>query len=119
MNREAPQAQKQSPDSRITRRTALLSAGAVSLAAASRGVETTAPATGTAQSPHGYKFRDDTDQTDLIHWPSLHEGKGAVDIKFFFRPDGAPKPALLLLYTIPPGASEGVDTHRPGDVKLV
>jgi hypothetical protein len=76
----------------------------------------TAPAI--APSPRGYTFRHDTDQTDLIHWPGLHEGKGVIEIKFFFRTDGAAKPARLLLYTIPPGASEGVHTHKRGDTKL-
>ena len=83
----------------------------------SRGVKATAPATEIARSPGGYKFRNDNDQTDLIHWAGLHEGKGTVDIKLFFRADRAPNPALLLLYTIPPGASEGVHTHNPGDAK--
>jgi quercetin dioxygenase-like cupin family protein len=103
---------------RMTRRTALQSAAAVSLAAATsfgkaHGIEVSE----IMPSPHGYRFRTDMDQTDLIHWPALHEGKGAVDVKFFFRVDGAPKPALLLLYTIPPGASEGVHTHKLGDAK--
>jgi hypothetical protein len=45
-------------------------------------------------------------------------GKGAIDVKFFFREEGAPKPALILIYTIPPGAGEGVHVHKPGDAKL-
>jgi quercetin dioxygenase-like cupin family protein len=101
---------------KLTRRTALLSIGAASLATVTsfkkaHGIET-------AQLPREYKYRNDGDQTDLVHHSGLHEGKGVVDIKFFFRGDGAPKPALLLLYTIPPGASEGVHTHKPGDAKL-
>jgi oxalate decarboxylase/phosphoglucose isomerase-like protein (cupin superfamily) len=55
---------------------------------------------------------------NLIHYPSVHDGKGTIDIKAFFRAEGHAKPALLLIYSIPPGASEGVHTHRPGDKKM-
>lgn len=51
-------------------------------------------------------------------YPALHHGKGQVDVQFFFRTGrttGAAEPALLMTYTIPPGASEGVHTHRLGD----
>jgi len=118
MTKKVPQRQKRpsGPTGRLTRRTVLLSAGATSVAAVTsfkkaHGLEAASP-------PRQYKFRNDGDQMDLIRYPGLHEGKGAIDIKFFFRDDGSPKPALLLLYTIPPGASEGVHTHKPGDAKL-
>ena len=48
----------------------------------------------------------------------LHDGKGTIDAKFFFRQDKFAKPALLLTCAIPPGANEGVHTHRPGDAKM-
>lgn len=65
----------------------------------------------------GYKYRNDPDDAKIIHYPGVHQGKGAIDVKFFFRDEGAPKPALLLIYNIPPGASEGVHTHNVGDEK--
>jgi mannose-6-phosphate isomerase-like protein (cupin superfamily) len=40
----------------------------------------------------------------------LHKGKGAIKAKFF-RFGGASKPSLMLIYDIPPGASEGVHVH--------
>src|SRR5215831_14704372 len=43
--------------------------------------------------------------------------KGAINVKFFFREEGFPNPARILIYTIPPGASEGVHIHMPGDAK--
>jgi quercetin dioxygenase-like cupin family protein len=64
------------------------------------------------------KFLKDHDQANVLRRPGLYEGKGAIDVKFFFREEGAPKPALILIYTIPPGASEGVHVHKPGDAKL-
>lgn len=62
-------------------------------------------------------FRNDPDSSGVIRARGLHEGKGFVDVKLFFRSELviASKPAILLIYTIPPGASEGVHTHRPGD----
>lgn len=61
-------------------------------------------------------FRQDTDQNDVLNW-CVHEGKGKIDMKIF-RFDGAPRPAVLLIYTIPPGNSEGVHVHRPGNKEL-
>lgn len=58
----------------------------------------------------GYSHRNDPDDADVRRYPGVHQGKGAIDVKFFFRDEGAPKPALLLIYDIPPGASEGVHT---------
>jgi oxalate decarboxylase/phosphoglucose isomerase-like protein (cupin superfamily) len=64
------------------------------------------------------KFLKDCDQANVLSYPSVYEGKGAIDVKFFFRKEGAPEPARLLIYTIPPGVSEGVHAHRPGDTKF-
>lgn len=66
---------------------------------------------------HPYAFRNDPDHERLIAYKGVHEGKGTIDIKFFFRDEGASKPALLLIYNIPPGAGEGVHTHNIGDEK--
>jgi mannose-6-phosphate isomerase-like protein (cupin superfamily) len=65
--------------------------------------------------PDGHRM--ERDHENLIHYPHVHEGKGTIDIKAFFRADGYAKPALLLIYSMPPGSSEGVHTHRPGDEK--
>lgn len=66
---------------------------------------------------YNYDFKKDFDFKDVIPISGLHEGKGVVDVKFFFGEDDSPMPALLLTYALPPGASEGVHTHRPGDAK--
>lgn len=71
----------------------------------------------TPPSGRSYPFRNDPDHERLIAYKGVHEGKGTIDIKFFFRDEGAPKPALLLIYNIPPGASEGVHTHHAGDTQ--
>jgi gentisate 1,2-dioxygenase len=71
-----------------------------------------------APAARSYTFRNDPDHERLIRYAGVHEGKGALNIKFFFRDEGAPKPALLLIYNIPPGASEGVHTHNVGDKKM-
>jgi mannose-6-phosphate isomerase-like protein (cupin superfamily) len=47
----------------------------------------------------------------------VYNGKGAINVKFFFREEGFPNPARILIYTIPPGTSEGVHVHMPGDAK--
>jgi oxalate decarboxylase/phosphoglucose isomerase-like protein (cupin superfamily) len=61
------------------------------------------------------KFKVEKDDEELVRRQHVYNGKGAIDIRFFFRAAGHPLPALLLTYNIPPGASEGVHTHRPGD----
>lgn len=61
-------------------------------------------------------FKKDHDQANVIRrYPHVHAGKGAIDVKFFFRGEMAAAPALFLIYTIPPGTSEGVHTHHVGD----
>ena len=65
-----------------------------------------------------YAFKNDPDHENLARIEAVHAGKGAIEIKLFFRDDGASKPALLLIYNIPPGASEGVHTHNVGDQKM-
>jgi mannose-6-phosphate isomerase-like protein (cupin superfamily) len=66
----------------------------------------------------GFKFRNDPDRASVLRVPHAHEGKGTIDVKLFFQEESASKPALLLIYTIPPGASEGVHTHNIGDPKM-
>jgi mannose-6-phosphate isomerase-like protein (cupin superfamily) len=55
------------------------------------------------------------DRVDSIQCAALHGGKGIIDVKCAFREEKVAEPALLLTYSIPPGASEGVHTHSRGD----
>ena len=71
----------------------------------------------TAVTSSPQNFLKDHDRVNVLRC-SLYKGKGAIDVKFFFRDEGAPNPARLLIYTIPPGASEGVHVHRSGDAKF-
>lgn len=68
---------------------------------------------------HNYYFKKQLDFEDVIRYPNAHGGKGVIDVKIFFREDGAQTtaamPAWLLTFTMPPGSSEGVHTHRRGD----
>lgn len=61
-----------------------------------------------SQPTHFYDHHD----RDVQHRP-IHEGKGSLGVKFF-RFEKATRPAVLLIYTIPPGCSEGVHVHKPG-----
>jgi mannose-6-phosphate isomerase-like protein (cupin superfamily) len=107
------------PSDRVNRRV-MLSCSAASLA--SVAVFKHAHGLGKVDGAEGpsrvYEFTSDPDHRSLIHYPGVHGGKGAIDVKFFFREEEAPKPALLLIYNIPPGASEGVHTHNRGDIKM-
>jgi mannose-6-phosphate isomerase-like protein (cupin superfamily) len=60
-------------------------------------------------------FSRDAEDVELMQIPAVHQGKGTLGVKFFFRDQQPAKPALLLIYNIPPGASEGVHTHNLGD----
>lgn len=73
-------------------------------------------ATTTAKRSVG--FVKDHDLSEVSRSAHLHEGKGAIDVKYFFWEEKASRPALILIYTIPPGASEGVHVHKPGNEKL-
>ena len=56
---------------------------------------------------------------EAFPYPNAHGGKGVIDVTYFFREDGtettAANPVWLLTFSMPPGSSEGVQTHRPGD----
>ncbi len=58
------------------------------------------------------------DGQNLVHYEHLHGGKGAVEVQFIFREQRFAEPALLLVYHIPPGASEGLHVHEAGDAEL-
>ena len=62
-------------------------------------------------------FLKDSDQENVLRYDRVYNGKGAINVKFFFHEEGFPNPARILIYTIPPGASEGVHIHMPGDAK--
>jgi quercetin dioxygenase-like cupin family protein len=102
----------------VTRRSVLAGAGVgaiTALAAFKRAHGLEAATSSAADRSSGYRL--ERDHENLIHYKNVHEGKGTIDIKAFFRAEGHARPALLLIYAIPPGASEGVHTHRPGDKK--
>jgi oxalate decarboxylase/phosphoglucose isomerase-like protein (cupin superfamily) len=63
-------------------------------------------------------YQLERDAENLIRYESLHGGKGWVDIKFVFRGTRVAEPALILVYNIPPGASEGMHSHEAGDTEL-
>jgi mannose-6-phosphate isomerase-like protein (cupin superfamily) len=47
----------------------------------------------------------------------MHGGRGIIDVRWFFESHRPARPALLLEYDIPPGASEGVHTHAVGSAE--
>ena len=104
---------------RMSRRSALATSAATLLATAeffkkAHGMQSIP----LASTPPNHPYRNDPDHERVMHYSGIHEGKGAIDVKFFFRDEGSPRPALLLIYNIPPGASEGVHTHNVGDQKM-
>jgi oxalate decarboxylase/phosphoglucose isomerase-like protein (cupin superfamily) len=114
---------KRGPSARVNRRAVLLSASAASLAAANffakaHGLEE-------ASAP-GFTYRNDPEQVNFRQLRNHYQGKGAIGVKVFFNDvgitkittAGLSKPAMLLIYDIPPGASEGVHTHNVGDTKV-
>lgn len=60
-------------------------------------------------------FQLDNDRRNVTH-ERVHEGRGVIGVKYVF--ENASAPALLITYTLPPGASEGLHTHRLGDAQL-
>ena len=56
----------------------------------------------------------DRDDLGVEAYEGVHNGKGKVAVKHFAF-GGASEPAMLLMYDLPPGTSEGVHVHRPGD----
>ena len=44
-----------------------------------------------------------------------HAGKGAIGVKYFFGTEKAASPAIIMMYILPPGTSEGMHTHALGD----
>lgn len=50
----------------------------------------------------------------VIARPHVYDGDGTISMRYF-RFDQAPHPANFVVYDMPPGSSEGVHAHRPGD----
>ena len=69
------------------------------------------PAPSDAAPPQGYAL-ESTDSGG-ISYPGVHHGKGVIRLRRFGF-DNAPKPAGLVIFDIPPGASEGVHVHGIG-----
>jgi uncharacterized RmlC-like cupin family protein len=63
-------------------------------------------------------FLKDSDQANVLRRDRVYDGKGSINVKYFFREEGFPNPARILIYTIPPAASEGIHVHAPGDAKF-
>lgn len=61
-------------------------------------------------------YQRDRDSDDFIAYPNVHDGDGTINVKFFGF-NGATTPSMLITYDMPPGSSEGVHTHNPGDMK--
>jgi mannose-6-phosphate isomerase-like protein (cupin superfamily) len=55
----------------------------------------------------------ESSETDALSYPGVHHGKGTIRLRRFGF-DNAPKPAGLVIFDIPPGASEGVHVHGIG-----
>lgn len=54
-------------------------------------------------------------ELDVVHaCPNVYGGNGTISVRRFSF-DQAPAPANFVVYDIPPGASEGVHTHRSGE----
>jgi len=106
-------------DHHLTRRSMLVSGTAViatvSTFVTSHGIAWAAgsnPATDAKPT-----FTSDRHDQDL-RAVRVHEGKGTIDVKLFFKGSKFSAPAVLLTYDIPPGCSEGVHTHNVGDTVL-
>ena len=56
-----------------------------------------------------------SDNDGVVPVANVYGGNGTIEIRYFFRQEEFAAPALLLTYTLPPGASEGVHRHGPGD----
>ncbi len=105
---------RNSSASTVSRRSVIRGVGAATLSS----LATFKSAHGLEDGPKVSGQVTERDDANLIHYAHVHEGKGVIDVRMFFKDEGYPKPALLLIYNIPPGASEGVHTHRPGDQKM-
>jgi mannose-6-phosphate isomerase-like protein (cupin superfamily) len=71
----------------------------------------------TLVAPPKSTFSKATEDEVSRPYANVHEGNGTISVRFFPF-DKNPAPAHFVIYEIPPGASEGVHTHRLGDSVL-
>lgn len=92
--------ERQTPPPEVTRRSLLTAGACMAAFREAHGMEMqpgremkAAPA---SRASHGYM--KDHEQANVIRrYPHVHEGKGAIDVKFFFRGEQAAEPALFLI----------------------
>ncbi len=65
----------------------------------------------------GAAFSKDSDHDGGKPHANLYGGPGTINLRYFSFAQAA-RPANFVLYDIPPGAGEGVHTHRLGDPQV-
>jgi quercetin dioxygenase-like cupin family protein len=63
--------------------------------------------------PNDSIFLIDTDASERVLYRGMHGGVGTIEMKRFFSHQ-PPGPVRFLVYSIPPGASEGDHMHQIG-----
>lgn len=63
------------------------------------------------------QFSVESDRVDVRNFEKYHQGIGTIGARFF-QFGGASAPANFLVYSIPPGCSEGVHVHNTIDPSL-
>ena len=102
---------------RVSRRESFnMGAAAVVFAALNRAAraESASDSTAKATKMMPIKAAKESALENVETFEKVHDGLGSVDVRIFSFND-ASLPARFLIYDFPPGASEGVHTHRMGD----
>jgi oxalate decarboxylase/phosphoglucose isomerase-like protein (cupin superfamily) len=63
------------------------------------------------------QFWKESEHEGLQDYPAIHGGRGGITAKYIFKDNLALNPLVVLLYKIPPGASEGAHAHQEGDAE--
>jgi mannose-6-phosphate isomerase-like protein (cupin superfamily) len=71
------------------------------------------PAPAPSDPPSSQAYALESTDSGGVSYPGVHHGKGIIRLRRFGF-DNAPKPAGLVIFDIPPGASEGVHVHGIG-----
>jgi hypothetical protein len=110
VGRSSPAAKEKSmtEEGPISRRSAL--AGGACLAMLSERADAQMPDSPAAPPASKPRFASDRDSDGAFEVAGIHKGKGKGRVKLF-RFDGATAPTYMLIYDLPPGASEGVHVH--------
>lgn len=99
----------------LTRRSALTAAGACFALLGHRALAAEAQQSGPPPPAAGQKatYARDTEADGMIEIVGIHQGKGKGKAKVFrFGGASAPSaPSYMMIYDLPPGASEGVHVH--------